>query len=213
MRVHKRTAGVLYRHGAPVRLEPKQHSRRRLGYLIAAVIIVVVVAVRIISAPAQGHQVAVDQKLQPKQAAVAPLPPASTVQSSYFHLALPVGYQQQGAQPVQGLLYDQTIIKPSALGSLLVSIGVSNNDDGLANNPSYRLRQSNPARFSITTKTIHGDTVSITNDNQSAAVAAFWPHGDYLATIAVSSGFAGTDGDNSDELAALLSLLSAWQWQ
>lgn len=192
-------------------------KRPRWRWLMLTVVVLAVVGFgHVISAPSQGHEVTVDTKLSPtlSQPAAAPTP-ASNLSSTYFTLALPVGYKAQAPQTVAGLLYEQTVIKASSFGSIVISISIeAMPDGGLAGDTSYNSRVQQPDRYTLTTKNIAGDNVVIANDAQSAAVVAFWPHAGYLATIAASSGLDNPDsGNNADEVAALTTLLNAWQWQ
>lgn len=213
MRGRQKASGLLYRIGTPVMLAPRRVGRRSLSLVLIGVIIVVTIAIRLISSPAHGHQVAVDKKYQPKKI-VTVVVPASTISNNYFKLDLPVGYKQQPAQAATGILFAETIIKPSTEGSLIIAIGIQNlPEGGVVNDPSYHARQLNTARYTFSTKTLHGETVNIASDMQGSSTAAFWPHGGYLASIGVSSGFASSGGDNSDQLRALETLLNAWQWQ
>lgn len=169
---------------------------------------------RMISAPSHGRITTSSSKFKVSSSKPTTAP-ASDIQTEYFRLALPAGYKQQaGSQTVPGLLYQQTIIKPSMTGSLVFSIAISSLGGGLSENSSYRLRTQDATRYELTTQAVQGDTVTITNDSQSASVVAFWPHGDKLATIGVSSGLQNPAADNNaNEIKALQPLLAAWQWQ
>ena len=188
-------------------------KRVRWLLVLTVVSLLIVGVVRHVSAPVHGRNVAVDVKLQPKRQTTA-TPPATTVQADYFQLDLPTGYKPQAAQTVPGLLYAQTLVKPSTMGSLLINIGIKNlPEGGLSGDSSYRLREQS-ARYRLSSQTVHGETVQIANDAESAAVVAFWPHGGYLATISISSGLGNPAADdNATELAALQPLLKAWQWR
>ncbi len=169
---------------------------------------------RIISAPSHGRITTSSSKFK----ASSPKPtttPASDIQTEYFQITLPAGYKQQArSQTVPGLLYQQTIIKPSMSGSLVISIAISSLGGGLSENTSYRLRTQDATRYKLATQVVQGDPVTITNDSQSASVVAFWPHGDKLATISITSGLQNpTTDNNASEINALQPLLAAWQWQ
>jgi hypothetical protein len=133
------------------------------------------------------------------------------VQSAYFQLPLPAGYEAQAASQSGPLLYQQTLIKPSDEGSLIIVIAVLS--QALTTNSSYTSEIQQPARYHFTSKSVDGDTVEIADDTQSGGIVAFWPHGSYLATIGISSGIDNPGGDDSDELTALRPLLAAWQWR
>ncbi len=169
---------------------------------------------RIISAPSHGRITTSSSRFKPSSSKPTAAP-ASDIQTEYFKLALPAGYKQQaGSHAVPGLLYQQTIIKSSMSGSLVISIAISSLGSGLNENTSYRLRIQDTARYKLATQAVQGDKVTITNDSQSASLVAFWPHGDKLATIGVSSGLQNPAVDNNvDEIKALQPLLAAWQWQ
>lgn len=130
-------------------------------------------------------------------------------------MALPIGYRQQSAsQDTPGLLYQQTIIKSSMSGSLVIAIAISSNASGLSENTAYNLRLRDPVRYKMTTQVIKGESVITANDTQFEAVAAFWVHADKLATISISSGLQNPATDNNtEEIKVERTLLAAWQWQ
>ncbi len=190
---------------------------RRRWFMLLLIFIValsVIELVRLISAPVHGHTTHSNQKLPSIHKSVPAPTPASQFQSPFYTLDLPIGYRvQPGSDAVPGLLYQQNIIKQSTTGSLIVAIAVAQGSD-LSNNSSYRLRSENPAQYIMTTRTIAGETVQIANDKKSAAVVAFWTHGNKLVTIGVSSGTESPVEDgNIDELAALQPVLTGWQWR
>lgn len=182
-----------------------------VGLLFFAVLVVV----WLVSAPVQGHNTAVDVPIHKTTSKSAATAPATTPQTSYYRLSLPPGFHVQAAsQSVDGLLSSQLLTKPGALGSLIINIAIKPlPDGGLDNDSSYRLRELQTSRYSLTSESHAGDTVHISNDQQSAAVVAFWPHGSYLATIGISSSIdnPATD-DNADEIATLHTLLANWTW-
>ncbi|MDB5170327.1 MAG: hypothetical protein JWO35_21 [Candidatus Saccharibacteria bacterium] len=194
-------------------------SKKNLAILTVLLVVVGagIMAVRAVSAPSHGRiTTSSSSKLKissPKQA--IPVAPASEVQTPYFQLALPVGYKQQSSsQTVPGLLYQQTIIKASSAGSLIIAIAITPLGSGLNDNSAYRLRTQDTARYKLTTQTVQGESIVIANDAGSSAVVAFWVHGDKLATISVTTGLQNpAANDNADELKALQPLLAAWQWQ
>jgi hypothetical protein len=182
--------------------------------LLAAMVFII----RIVSAPVTGHTTKIDVSLAKKQPTSSPRidTQPSAVTNTYYTLNLPVGYHvQTGASTPVGVLSNQVITKPGALGSLIINIAVKAlPDGGLENDSSYRLRLLQTDRFSTTSQTYRGETVHVSNDSQSAAVAAFWPHHGYLATIGISSSLDNPAADdNAEELSALKVLLDAWRWQ
>ncbi len=185
--------------------------------MLLLLVISIGVVAKLISAPVEGRATKADLKLQhaPPQAAKQQLP-ASNLNSTYFELALPQGYKVQPAsQAIAGLLYQQTIIKPGAFGSLVINIAIKPlPDGGVAGDSSYQTRQQQPSRYKFTNQSNLEDSIAIANDNQAAAVVAFWPHANYLATISVSSAVDNLAMDgNKDLLAALAPVLSAWHWR
>ena len=191
--------------------------RRRvwLGVFIGLTLIIWLIS-RHLAAPSDGHIIPVQDHLTKVQTAPKPtIAPATTLANDYFSLTLPPGYNVHSVTaPPNGLLYNQTLIKPGSFGSLIISLSVQKlPEGGLSEDSSYRLRQQ-ADHYQITSQTVHGETVQIANDKQTAAVAAFWVHGNYLATLSISSGLSDPSGDdNADELAALQPLLAAWQWR
>ncbi len=171
----------------------------------------------VLSRPVTGHTVAASEfKLPASQTKPALELPSSSIASAYFQLNLPPGYRVQAAhQTAAGLLYEQALVKPSASGSVIIEIALKALPaGGLSEDSSFALRQQQADHYRITSQVIAGDMVKIAADSQTTAIAAFWPHARYLATIGVSSGVStpGTS-DNSTEQAALQPLLAAWRWR
>ncbi len=174
--------------------------------------------VHLLTTPATGHVIPTsDYQPRSKKSTVSPAAiSAGTLETAYFDMKLPVGYQPQPATPaVPGLLYQQTLLKPSSVGSLIVAMAVKTMPEGgLGNDSAYALRQQHPEQYSFTKQQVGGDTIVIVTDAQSAAVVAFWPHGTYVATLSVTSGVS-TPGhsDASEEKDALQPLITAWRWR
>lgn len=194
-------------------------ASRRLQLWLAVLIIGAVAlafVVHTVSAPVHGrpsHSVyKFVNKSKPKG---TPIIPASEIQTAYFDLPLPAGYRQQSVNSVPNLLYSQTVVKTSLSGSIIINIGLKQlPNGGLEGDTNYRLRMEQSGHYKLENQNIKGDRVVTANDNQSAAVAVFWPHGNYLATISASSGLDNPVSDgNAQELAALWPLLQAWQWR
>ncbi|HWB38845.1 MAG TPA: hypothetical protein VG604_01235 [Candidatus Saccharimonadales bacterium] len=204
----------LHEHPTKSRGRPRIYRKRNLAACF--ILIAIIFVMRLVSAPVQGHNTKVDVQLkQSPTSHHSTLVPASQQSNRYYRLNLPVGYSAQPIQNVAGLLVSQTITKPGALGSLIINIAVKNMPEGgLGNDSSYRARQQDTARYRLTSQNLGGDNITISNDSQSEAVAAFWPHGGYLATIGIESSIQNpaTD-DNADELRSLQAILTAWQWQ
>lgn len=169
-----------------------------------------------LTAPVHGRPTSGGTVPRTKRLAKPAVLPASNLQNDYFQLALPTGYRvQAGNAETPGILYTQTLIKPANFGSLIVVIAVkAMPEGGLSEDSSYRLRSQQTTRYKLSSQTLAGESVQIANDSQAAAVVAFWPHSGYLATISVTSGISdpGAD-DNADQVAALRTLLAAWQWR
>lgn len=208
---------LIYRLRTGVQYDGTGSVRRRkfaIGALVFLVVMVVIIA-KIIAAPAHGHQIPVDRQARVTPKKSAPVLPASEIPTSYFRLALPAGYKPQTAETVPGLLYSQTLTKPSLGGTMVVSIAVKTMPEGgLDGEPSYRLRQSKPTQYRQSTQSVQGGSATVFNDAESASVVAFMPHGSYLATVSVTLGISNpSSDDNSDELKVLQPILAAWQWR
>ena len=175
------------------------------------------VSIHFLNAPAQGRQIApVDANKLVKSSQAAKSTPAQSLANSLFTLSLPPGYNVQSHDPTpSNLLYNQTITKPGAFGTIIIAIAVQNlPQGGLDGDASYTFRQQQPSVYTLTTERHGGDTVHIASDTSTSSVVAFWPHGSYLATISLSSGTDAPSGDNNtDSLHSLTPLLNAWQWQ
>ncbi len=195
----------------------KQTVQRRKYWLIIIVLLGVIgVFAHTVSAPVKGHIIPIDVKLKHSNKVAPAHLPATSVQSSYYNLDLPAGYRvQDSSTSVPGLLYQQTLIKPSLGGSLIISIAVKAiPEGGLAGDSSYQGRVNQGNRYQMRSQSISGDTLTVANDTQSASIVAFWPHGAYLATIGISSGLDNpATNDNIDEITILQPLLKDWQWQ
>lgn len=185
----------------------------RLAVILLIVVGVILFAAKL-NAPSKGT---VNQhpttKIKPHIAAQETAP--STQGTAYYTLSLPAGFAEvaSGTTP-SGMLAVQTLTKQLAIGKLVIAIAVKPMPEGgVTRDSAYQLRAAHPERYSFSTKSINGDTVTIANDSQSAAVVAFWPHQNYLATISLTMGFEGPPADgNADELEQLQTLLNAWQW-
>jgi hypothetical protein len=171
--------------------------------------------VSLLSSPQSGHSVKTKLKATPDSSSQTTTPTsAQPVSNSYFNLNLPAGYVAQSQSIGQsGNLYTQTIIGTSTNGSQIVAIAITSGD--LASNPSYVLRTSKPGEYIPTTNMIAGQKVTVFTDNQTSNVVAFWPHGQYLATISVSGGYVdvSSGGSQNPEMTVLSNLLSGWQWR
>ncbi len=203
-----------YRIHQPVILAQRRHLKRWIiGGL--SVVLAVITMVKILTSPALGHNVAVDRKaltVHPTSAAPAP---ASTLDNKYFTLHLPSGYKLNSTQttPTDSLV-SATIVKGSAFETSVMSVSVVKSPDGVWQNlSSYRARQQTPNNYSISSFSQSGETLSLVTrrDGEAGEVVAFWPHGAYVATVAVSSSTQGT-GDTETNQANLRTLLTNWQW-
>lgn len=188
-------------------------SKRKILVVGGVVMLVCTIAFKFISGPVHGratkpHGVV---KLAPRKSAPAQVP-ASTSDSPYYHLNLPAGYRQQSVgQPVPGTLYQQTVVKASALGSQIISISIA---EGAASAQSaYELRTQPGAHFTRSTLQVHGETIELFSDTQVASVVAFWQHGGKLAMVGANSAIQSLgDEGNQAQREALLPLLEGWQW-
>lgn len=174
---------------------------------------------RQLTGPAEGHIVrpsgaTITTKVT-KESPVATDMTQQKLSSVYFDLTLPPGYRlQPNTQASAGLLYQQTIIKPSSFGSLVVAISLKTLPEGGVNNdPSYTTRHEQPAQYQASVRQIKGDTVFLFADTEHASTVAFWPHSNYLATIGISAGISNPGGDTTDQRSVLEALLDAWQWR
>lgn len=202
-------------------------KRRRFAWLtrkrkiqIAAVLLVALglwFAWRQISAPVEGTAVVTDASKQLNQSnKKLKTPAAADIKTDYYSLALPAGYRTQStSSSTPGLLYQQTLIKPSTTGSVVISIAVKVlPEGGLAGDSSYQLRAKTPARYVMTSQTVNGQSVTLASDAQAGAVTAFMTSGGRMATISASSGVSNPANDNNDtQKRALQPVLEAWRWR
>jgi hypothetical protein len=203
-----------YRIHQPIILAQQRHPKR---WIIGGLIVVVAISimVKILTAPVHGHTIAVDHrpsKIHPAGAAPAP---ASTLDNQYFTLRLPLGYKLNSSQTTAAdSLVNAIIFKTSAFGTSIISVAiVKTPDGGWQNLSSYRARQQAPDNYSIASLAKGSETLSLITrrDGEAGEVTAFWPHGAYVATIAVSTNTQGT-GDTDANRANLQTLIANWQW-
>ncbi len=199
----------------PIIITKQRHPKRWLGGLTLLVLIVIVI-IKLLTAPAQGHTNIVDQAVKSTRHQTVKPAPASTLDNKYFRLRLPVGYSLNNTQTAAAdSLLSATIFKPSTGGTSIINVAVVNlPPDGLTNLSAYRVRSQSPATYKLESTTIKGDTVALSTrlDGESGEVVALWPHGAYVATLAVSTGTLATSGDTAANLKSLQTLLAAWQW-
>jgi hypothetical protein len=183
-------------------------------------LLLVIIISKLLTAPVQGHKIAVDHAIKQSQSTTPKPVPASILQNQYFRLQLPIGYSPQtNTAPLPtGILLTQTILKTSTNGTEIITVSVTGlPTGGLANNSSYQLRVQSPQIYKITTQTIAGDTLSLSKriDGQSGEVVAFWPHGAWLATVSLTTGLDDNSSDSQQtaNLTDLQTLLANWQWQ
>ena len=185
----KYNEAVHYRIHQPIVTAAQRHPRRWIAAGIFAVVSVIVI-VKILTAPAHGHIVAVDHTVTTKRAVSAKPAPASTLDNQYFSLHLPVGYRLNSSQTTAAdSLLNAIIFKSSSFGTSIITIAiVKSPEGGWQELSSYRARQQAPANYGITTQVIAGDTVGIVTrlDGTDGEVTAFWPHGALVATLAIS---------------------------
>jgi|GEM_PF-5935487 len=204
--------------GAKNVAKKKRFSRRTKIQLIFVFLIIfgLAYAWHQISAPVVGQKIVTKNALKKQVTTTKPTAPASDITNPYFSLSLPQGYRPQANnQAVPGMLFQQTIIRPSSFGSVVINISVKQlPDGGLQGDSSYQLRIKSPARYTMSQLNVNGETVMMASDAESAAVVVFWVHGGYLATISASSGLGNPAQDNNEtQKKALQPVLDAWRWQ
>jgi len=189
-------------------------NKRRLiiGGLLIVLLLGGYLVSRSVFGPSHGRATHSGATLPSQRPITEPLP-ATTVSSKYFQLDLPTGYKPQEPQTASGLLFTQTLTKPSTTGSLIITIAIKQLPEGsLSADPDFHLRETQ-SRYHLTNQVFNGEVVHLATDTDSAAVVAFWPHGNYVATIAVRSGVSNPFGDDTAEQQSLQPLLKAWQWR
>lgn len=203
-----------YRIHQPIVVAQQRHPKR---WIIAGLIIIITasVTVKILTTPARGHNITVDHRLTKTQHVRATPTPASTLDNQYFRLHLPLGYKLNSSQTsAADSLINAIIFKTSSFGTSVISIAVVKAPDGgWQNLSSYRARQQAPDNYTITSLTQSGETLSLVTrrDGEAGEVTAFWPHGGYVATVAVSTNTQGT-GDTDSNRAIVRTVLANWQW-
>lgn len=209
--------------GQPAKpIKPVQSKKKLSGKRKAQIIALFIIGLAMwlgwqkLNAPVTGQIVATKTTSQHKISKPEEKPATSSIKNSYFDLSLPGGYRVQSAsQSPPGLSYQQTIIKPSALGSAVINIAIKPMPEGgMSGDSSYQLRAQSPSRFSLIQQVVNGESLVLASDSQSASVVAFWPHAGKLATISVSSALANPSTDNNlQQKKILLTVLTAWNWQ
>ena len=205
-----------YRINQPLMRARKHHPR---ASVVSTVLLVIVTTVLIgkLAAPASGHRVAVDRSIaQPKPHATVQAP-ASTLDTTYFSLKLPLGYLLQSSQSGgAGMLYTATIIHPSIDGSRIIGISISQLPaGGLSESSAYRARTLAPQTYAVMPLKVSGESINLATrlDHEAGEVVAFWPHATILATLSISTGMAASESDQVSNEASLRTLLKNWQWR
>lgn len=193
-------------------------KKRKIQLVIMLVIVTGLwFAWRQISSPVTGKTVVTNAStsLQQKNK-TAKTPAATSIKSNYFQLDLPAGYRIQAtSSSVPGLLYQQTLVKPSTMGSVVINIAVKDlPEGGLSGDSSYQLRVKNSSKYSMSSETLNGRTVVLASDAQAGAITAFMTNGGRMATVTASSGVSNPSGDSNEaQRKALQPVLEAWRWR
>lgn len=134
--------------------------------------------------------------------------------SQYFHCEYPAHYDLQPSPTnvaalqawvllahQQGTHYEQT----SRLGLTIESLPAG----GVTETSGYKLYQSRPELYQLTTATAGGDPIIVAKrQDPTYQQTVLWPHGSYLLTISLTAG-----GETSAVDADLQTILSSLQWQ
>jgi hypothetical protein len=191
-------------------------NKKRIVFILGGFVMLAVCfyAVKQVSAPAHGTEIHTGQKLVATRPKTQTAPKAaSTIQNNYFDLRLLPGYREQAASTtVPGLLFQQTIIHPSASGSTVIELAIKSLPEGGINNDSaYRIRQQS-ANYQLGSLRQGSETIIVAAHRQDSSAVAFWSHGKLMATISVSYGVA-SDADSSDETKQTIqTLVNNWHW-
>lgn len=192
--------------------------KRKIKLGIAIVIVIGLwFAWKQISSPVTGKTVVTDASASIRaKGKTNKTPRATDIENNYYMLKLPAGYRVQATnESVSGLLYQQTLVKPSTMGSVVISIAVKNSPEGgFSGDPSYQMRVKNSARYTMNTESIGGQNVVLASDAQAGAITAFIANGGRMATVSASSGVSSPTGDNNEaQRQALQPVLEAWRWR
>jgi len=201
-----------YQINQPLVLAPKRHPRRWL-LLIAVLTLATILLVRFLAAPNEGKTTTVDVRAKKQAASMVTTAAPGAVDNQYFKLPLATGYKLISTQTGTGdALRIDTISHASLSGTQLITISIIPST-GLDSLSSYRSRQQSGA-YSFTSKSVSGTTATIATktDGAEGEVTAFWSHGNYLATIGISTNL-GTSADTATNQATLHEMLTTWQWK
>jgi hypothetical protein len=174
--------------------------------------------IAILSAPAEGTEThSKHAQAVTKQKVVTALPQEATPDNQFFSLRLPTGYhvQENSVVATATTLYTLNLTKPGASGTLLVAISIKPFPaGGISGDASYALRVSQPDKYTFSKITVAGQAAQMSSDRESGATTAFFSQGSYLATVSLSSGLGNPGAQEQQQIiAALTSLLAAWQWR
>lgn len=195
------------------------HVRRRTKIFLIVLVILgagIALALHLVTAPVHGAATALDVRVSTLRPSTPKAPVPSTIGNKYFSLTTPLGYEPSAnsSTTAAGVLFNQTFIKTAESGSLIVTIAISPLPvGGLAGDSSYHLRQVQTSQYALSTLTMQGEPVQLATATTADGVVAFWPHGDYLATVSARTGLADYgSAESADEQRALATLLAVWHW-
>jgi hypothetical protein len=204
-----------YRIHQPLLVARQRHPKR---FIICLLILLAIVCIggKVLTAPVQGHRIALDQKVVRSNSSIIKAPAASNLDNQYFLLHLPLGYRLSSSRIDTGdSLLTDVILKPSITGTSIHNVAVLQlPSGGLESVSNFRVRSTAPGTYKLSSMKLSGDIITLSTriDGEAGEVVAFWPHGTLLATIAVSTGEAASNGDTEANTTSLQTLLNAWRW-
>lgn len=172
----------------------------------------------LISSPVEGKVVPaqINKSKMKKTTASPEAKPEVALSSDIFDLKVPPGYtvQQSSGQISAGLLYQRSLIKSSAFGSIVIAIAIKPlPEGGLSADSSYTSRQQQPEHYRFSDVEVRGETLKIATEIASGSTVVFWPYGGHLATIGTSSAISNPTSDTTEIMRAIKPLLEAWRWR
>jgi hypothetical protein len=153
-----------------------------IGVVVAAVIIL---GMKFIDGPVSG---AGGVTLAQAEATSTPTPLASMLAGLYFELTYPGAFDQVSTLKNDTVSLEQYDISNKAQFQRLIAVSVRPLASGqLTDDSSFRFRQINPADYTQTALTLHGEPVVIIVKADHSEQTLFWAHKQKILTVSITS--------------------------
>ena len=179
---------------------------------IVVIFTITIIGFRYLSRPVYGRAFQSKVSLSNNKPVIKKAIVDQSFQTSYYNLAIPSGFmvQANSAKPINNLLESTTLINSDPNSPMIIQIGIYNDAGIISSNSPYMIRINNPNQY-INQKI---GSVDLTYSNTSDGVVCFWQHGNYLATLSVTTGLQQTANDFlQNEILVAKNLIYNWQWK